>query len=398
MKKDIYDSSKRLKNVAFSPVREVSGRVRELESQGKDIVHFQIGEPDFDTPKEIIDSTIEALKVDKLTHYAPNRGYYGLRKSICDDLLERNNIKVDPDEEIIITVGAAEAIFDAIMGTINEGDEVIIFTPAFMNYKNVVNMAGGIPVNVPLREDNGFQVDIDDLKSKITAKTKMIILNNPNNPTGAVYEESIIREIGNIALKNDILIVTDEIYDEILYDNTKTFSLASLEEVKNNVITISGFSKAYAMTGWRVGYIVANKELISSILKVHQYVATCIPTFIQAGLAEGMLSEGCKNAKLSMVEVFDKRRNIVIDMLKDVESISFVIPNAAFYLFINVSKLGLSGQEFASRLLEEKGVAVVQGVAFGSEFTDYVRMSYATSEEEIIKGLTRIKEFCSEII
>jgi len=375
----------------------VLGRARELEAQGRRIVHFEIGEPDFDTPREIVDATVQALRDEKLTHYGPNMGYLPLRKAIAQKLLEENNIIVDPESEIMVTVGAAEAIIDIILAFINPGDEVIVFTPAYMNYANVVNLAGGTPVTIPLKEEKDFQIEASELKKAITSKTRMIIINNPGNPTGTVYDKEVLMEVSRIACEYDILVLSDEIYEGITYSGASFYSLAAFEGMKERTITVNGFSKAYAMTGWRLGYLVADSRLIPPILKLHQYITTCAPTFIQAGVAKAMLSKSCKDYIKKMVDAFERRRRVLIEAIEKIPGLSCAHPKGAFYAFVNMGSTGLNCEEFASRLLEEKGVALVPGTGFGWNFRNYVRISYATSESEIREGLKRIDEFVKRI-
>ena len=382
----------RLQNVKFSPVRQVLAKAQELEKQGRDIVHFEIGEPDFDTPLDIVKETIKALE-DKKTHYASNLGDMALRQEIAK-YMETKGVKCDPNTEILVTCGAAEAIFVSLMSLIDEGDEVIIFTPAFMFYENTINMAGAKVVEVELKKENNFQICIDDVRAKLTDKTKMIIVNNPHNPSGTVFNRESLTALGRLAVEKGIYIVTDEIYSEIVYDGTECFALMSEEAFHDNVITINGFSKAYAMTGWRLGYIVANPKVRQSMLKVHQYTVTCLPTFIQVGLAKVMNSKPCLDDVEAMRKVFEERRNLLASKLDEIPNLSYIKPQGAFYCLVDVSALGMSDFEFAEKLLSEQGVAVVPASSFSASFKNHIRISYATSTENIARGLDRLKAFC----
>lgn len=386
----------RVEEMTLSPVRKVLDRARQLEREGKDIVHFEIGEPDFDTPEPIKQATKDAIDAN-LTHYGPNRGLLSLRTTISRTLLLENNLSYDPETEIIVTLGAAEALLAAMFSYISEGDEVIIFTPAFMNYRNLISMAGGKAVAIPLEESEDFQLNPDRLRAAITDKTSMIIVNNPHNPTGTVFSKSNIEAVATIAKEHDLLVLSDEIYQRITYDGEKCTSIGSLEGMKRLTITINGFSKSHAMTGWRLGYVAAHKDLILPLLKIHQYVNTCAPTFLQQGLSDALKNSLCDEAVTLMVERFSSRRKLLVQALKAVPGIRFVLPYGAFYLFMNVSGTGLDGTLFASRLLEETGVAVVPGEGFDHQFTNYVRISYATSEEEIVRGVKRIGEFVKRL-
>jgi len=396
MNNNISAEAARLSKVKFSPVRRVLAIANEMQAQGREIIHFEIGEPDFDTPDLIVENTIKALR-NKKTHYASNLGDLGLRKKVAERLLNKSNIVINPNENILITIGAAEAIFDGIMATVNEGDEVILFNPAFMFYKNIINMAGGKIVETYLKPENNFQINIDELAGKITDKTKMIVLNNPHNPTGMVFDKESLQAIGELAVKNNILILSDEIYDEIVYDGIQCYSLASDERFKDNVIVVNGFSKAYAMTGWRLGYIVAQKDLIQAILKVHQYTTTCISTFIQIGAAESMNEEACLKQVEHMRKTFEKRRDILVEKAAKIKGIKFVPTKGAFYMLLDISSFGLTDEEFATKLLEEKGVATVPASGFSEDFKNHIRISFATSEDQILKGLEKLHEFCDEL-
>jgi len=395
--KNLYASAKRLDSVNFSPVRKVLEKANALAKSGKEIIHFEIGEPDFDTPKAIVDAVTKALNEDKLTHYGPNRGVLTLRQVISQKLKTENHYEVSAEDEILITVGAGEAIYDSIMGTINPGDEVIIFTPAFMNYENCINMAGAKCIKVELKEEDSYQIDEATVKKAINEKTKMIIMNNPSNPTGTVYNKNSLEIIARLAQEHNLIVLSDEIYEKLIYSNTPFCSMASLDGMKERTITVNGFSKVYAMTGWRLGYITADKRFIPSILKVHQYITTCAPTFIQSGLAAGMVTDECKKDVADMIQTFKSRRNFVMKQFDSIDRLSYVLPEAAFYILINVSQTGLDGDEFATRLLEEKGVATVPGAGFGECCRNCIRISYATSLENLKAGIEKIKDFVDEL-
>ena len=386
-----YDPADRIRNVPFSPVRKVMEYANELERQGNKMVYFQIGEPDFITPQPIIDATCEALKKHR-THYSPNRGTIELRTVIATSIAEKHNLQYDPQTEVLVLVGGAEAINVSLFGVLNPGDEVIIFTPAFMNYACLAEMVGAITVNVPLKKENNLQIDLDDVRRSITPKTRMIIVNNPSNPTGVVFEEKILEGLAKLAVEHDILVLSDEIYDEILYDGAICRSIATFPGMRERTILMNGYSKAYAMTGWRLSYVAADPRIISNLLKVHQYETTCVPTFIQDGVAKAMLSPETSAAKADMVAAFTRRRKILLEGLRAIPGFSFAEPKGAFYVLLDVSGTGLTGEEFATRLLEEKHVAVVPGVGFASE-PEYVRLSFALSEENIKIGLNRMADF-----
>ena len=366
-KENIY--AKRIDQVQMSSIRVVMEKVEKLKSQGKSVVSLCAGEPDFNTPEGIKKATIEALN-DNQTHYSSNRGYLGLRQKVSQLLKQQTTIDYDSDQEIIMTCGCSEAINNTCQAFIDEGDEVIIFTPAFVSYQNTVLLCKGIPVEIPLKPSNGFQIDLDEVKNKITDKTKMIIINNPNNPTGAVYNQ---------------------------LDYEKQYvSIASFENMKDYTIIVNGFSKAYAMTGWRMGYIASSQENIEPILKVHQYTTTSQMTFAQIGMAKAIDQEDVKEEVQHMVDTFHERRTFIMEQLDQCESLSYIKPHGAFYIMVDVSKTGLNGQEFADKLLDY-GVAVVPASGFGKDFIDFVRISFASSKENIEEAFVRIRKLLSDV-
>ena len=391
----MFANAKRLDSMAFSPVRKVLEKAQELERQGRSIIHFEIGEPDFDTPSEIIEAAKAGLD-QRLTHYGPNRGLLTLRQAICQKLEEENDLCYSPETEILLTTGAAEGILDTILAYINPGDEVIVFTPAYMNYYNILSMAGATVVEIPLREEEGFQVNTETLREKITPKTRMLIINDPQNPSGTVYSAEVLEKIANLVIDYNLLVLSDEIYERITYNGVKHTSIATFPGMKERTIVINGFSKAYAMTGWRVGYLAADEQLIPPILKVHQYNTTCLPVFIQKGLGETMNLPACREKVTAMVQRFSARRNILVEGLRAIPQLSVPEPEGAFYAFVNVSGTGMNGEQFAQELLLAQGVALVPGGGFGQDFTNFVRISYATSEENVAEGVRRIRKFVEE--
>jgi aspartate/tyrosine/aromatic aminotransferase len=391
-KENIY--AKRIDQVQMSSIRVVMEKVEKLKSQGKSAVSLCAGEPDFNTPEGIKKATIEALNNNQ-THYSSNRGYLGLRQKVAQLLKEQTTVDYDSDQEIIMTCGCSEAINNACLAFIEPGDEVIIFTPAFVSYQNTVLLCEGIPVEIPLKASNEFQIDIEELKSKITNKTKMMIINNPSNPTGAVYQKETLEKVCQLARENNILILADEIYNQLDYEK-QYVSIASFENMKDYTIIVNGFSKAYAMTGWRMGYIASSQENIEPILKVHQYTTTSQMTFAQIGMAKAIDQEDVKEEVQHMVDTFHERRTFIMEQLDQCESLSYIKPHGAFYIMVDVSKTGLNGQEFADKLLDY-GVAVVPASGFGKDFIDFVRISFASSKENIEEAFVRIKKLLSDV-
>ena len=387
MRKDF--EAERMKTIPFSGIRKVFEKVVDLENAGEDIVRFVTGRPDFDTPEHIKDAAKVALD-EGFVHYTSNYGLPELLSLISKKLEVENNLKYNPKGEIVVTVGANEAVLMAMMGFLDPGDEVLIPDPIWLHYYYCAEMASAKPVPVPLYEKNNFVMDPRDLENRITEKTKMIILNSPHNPTGAVMEEKEIREVARIAKKYDLIVISDEIYEYIIYDGVKHFSIASLPDMRDRTITINGFSKSYSMTGWRLGYVAADANLIAVMNRVHQYSTVCACSFAQRGAVAAL--QGGMECVDSMVKEFDNRRKLIFKLIKEIPGFKTGDPKGAFYAFPSIKETGMSSSEMTDFLLNEAKVAVVPGSVFGIQGEGYLRFSYATSQESIIKGLTRIKE------
>lgn len=383
-------------NIAMSGIRVVMEKVRAMKAEGENVIGLTAGEPDFHTPEDIKKYTIEALNRN-LTHYTSNRGAMVLREKISNLYKEKTNIVYDPNTEILITTGGAEAINNAFATSILPNKEVIIFSPAFMNYENMVVALGAKPVFICLKAENEYQIDIEEVKEKITENTTHIVINNPCNPTGAVYQKDTLKKLCKLAIEKDITIISDEMYSDIVYGDAEFHSIASFEGMKDQSIIINGFSKTYAMTGWRLGYVLSSKEVIEAMVKPHQYSTTSGVTFIQEGVALGMDTQDTKRELRCMKKSFENRRNLICSLLDEVPKISYVKPQGAFYIMVNVSQTGLTGKAFSDRLLEKKKCAVIPAVALGKECVDYIRISYATDEDTIIEAVRRIKEFIDSL-
>ena len=375
-----------------SLIRTVLDRGAALKAEGRPLISLSVGEPDFPTPAPIREAAKKALD-DGWTHYGSNRGAPGLRKIIAEQLEKSTGVSYDPAWEIIVTCGGAEALNNTILAFVGEGDEVIIPTPAFVSYKNLTTLAGGVPVLIPLDPEKDFQPDPEEIARHITPRTKMIILNNPNNPTGAVYKREVLEKIAELAVRNDLLVLSDEMYSRLVYDGTEFVSMASFPGMKERTIIVNGFSKTYAMTGWRLGYLAAPKALADVIIKVHQYSTTCSPTFIQMGLAEALEDPETEKETCAMIERFAARRKLLLSLVSEVPKVRAVRPMGAFYLMLDVSATGLDGMTFAMRLLEEKYVATVPAVGLDEASGRFIRISYAAAEESLKEGIARMKEF-----
>ena len=393
MRDFVSESAKRLE---ASPIRAILDRAAALRASGKDVIPFSAGEPDFPTPEPIKQAAMKAI-ADNYSHYASNRGLPALRKILSRMIETSTSVSYDPESEILITSSGAEALNNSLLTFINPGDEVIIPTPAFVSYKNLVKFAGGTFVDVPLRAENGFQLDADEIERHITPRTKIIVLNNPNNPSGAVYERAALEKVSELAVRHDLLVISDEMYSRLVYDDAEFISMAALPGMRERTIVISGFSKSYAMTGWRLGYIAADKALTGMILKVHQYSTTCSPTFIQQGLVDSLELPETEAAVKDMLSAFTRRREAIVKGLQAIDGITPVVPKGAFYVLVDVSATGLTGADFALKLLEEFSVATVPAIGLGDSCGDYIRISYAASDENIAEGLKRLEAFMKSL-
>ena len=389
--------AKRLEKVEPSLIRTFLDKTAALRAEGKPVISFSAGEPDFNTPSDIKEAAIRAI-TNNQTKYTSNRGFPALRKVLQGYIERETTVSYNPETEILVTSSAAEALNNVIMSFVDEGDEVIVLTPAFVSYKCLVNMCGGTFVDVPyIPTDDGFQIDMDAVRSAVSEKTKMLIINSPSNPTGAVLSKETITELCHLALEHNFLIFSDEIYSRLVYEGKEFTSVASVPGMKDHCIVVSGFSKAFAMTGWRLGYICTDEKLANLILRTHQYSTTCSPTFIQVALAETMESSRTKRDVTDMVNSFAKRRELIMKGLDKIDGLSYIKPYGAFYIMVDVSALGINSMDFSMKLLEEKYVATVPAVGLDEHTGKYVRFSYACSEENITEGLQRIEEFVKEL-
>jgi len=388
--------AKRMKRLGTETAFEVLARVNELKRKGKDIISFAIGEPDFDTPVHIKDAVMNALK-EGYTHYSPSAGVLSLRESIARYISKTRDIEVDP-EEVVVTPGAKPIIAYGILACVNEGDEVIYPNPGFPIYESFINFVGAKPIPLPLLEEREFSFDPQELEKRITDKTKMIIINSPHNPTGGILSRDDLEMIAEISKKKEIWIMSDEIYSQIIYD-TEFNSIASIPGMKERTILIDGFSKTYAMTGWRLGFGVMRKDLAQDVTRIQTNVNSCTNTFIQYAGVNAL--EGPQDASLAMVKEFKERRDIIWEGLNEIKGIRCVKPKGAFYIYPNVTEvcrnLNLeNSRKLQDYLLYEAGVAVLGRTCFGQrcegEKDEYIRLSYATSKEDILEGLRRIKK------
>ena len=383
-------------------VERLSKRVAGLKPSGirkffdiaatmKDVISLGIGEPDFTTPKPILDAGIRSLQNGE-THYTSNHGRLELRQGIADNLQKLYNVKYDPATEVVATVGVSEALYLTFTAILNPGDEVIIPTPCFVSYQAEVILAGGVPVEIPARLENNFTIDPDDIRKAITPRTRVIFIGYPSNPTGAVAPREVMLEIGRIAEQYDLIVVSDEIYDRLVYDFEHVCFPALDESLKRRTILLGGFSKDYAMTGWRIGYACGPSDIIQGMVRIHQYTIMSAPTTAQDAAIEA-LKIG-EPYVLEMVAEYDRRRRLLVAGLNRL-GLSTFEPRGAFYTFPNIRASGMDDETFAESLLREEGVAVVPGNAFGPGGDGFVRACYATAYEKIEEALARMEKFMS---
>ncbi len=370
----------------------IDSKAKAMRAEGLDVCGFAAGEPDFDTPDHIKAAAIEALN-SGFTKYTPSSGTPELRQAIATKLLTDNKLEYKPSQ-IIVSNGAKHSCYNAILATCQPGDEVIIPSPYWLSYPEMVRLAGAEPVFVQTREENGWKMTAEEFENAMTPRTKMVIINSPGNPTGSIYTREELKGIIEVAAEEDIFILSDEIYEKLVYDDTEFVSTASVTpEAKDLTITINGFSKAYSMTGWRLGYLAAPESIAKAIDSIQSHSTSNPCSFAQKGAFAALT--GDQQPLIDMRDEFDIRRNYMYGRISAINRVTAVKPLGAFYILANISKLGLSSQNFSDRLLSKKSVAVVPGLAFGDDRT--IRLSYATSLDIIKKGLDRFEEFCTTL-
>lgn len=380
----------RMSRLGTETAFEVLARARQLEREGRSIIHLEIGEPDFDTPAHIIEAACEALH-SGWTHYGPSAGDPELREAIAEHMLKTRGLEVSADE-VVVVPGAKPIIYWGITAVVNEGEEVIYPNPGFPIYESMINFVGAKPVPIPLREQHEFRLDAEELKSLVTPKTRMIIINSPHNPTGGVLTKEDLEAIAEVAIANDIVVMSDEPYESVLYEGTH-HSIAAIPGMKERTILIDGFSKAFAMTGWRLGYGVMPADLAAMVARLQTNCTSCTSAFTQrAGIAA---LKGSMEPTRAMVAEFKRRRDVIVEGLNSLPGVSCLSPHGAFYVFPNVTGTGVDCRTLAKRCLEEAGVAVLSGTAFGQYGEGYLRLSYANSVENIRQAIEQLREMLS---
>ncbi len=383
--------AERMSRLGTETAFQVLEKAKKLEGEGVDVIHLEIGEPDFDTPANIVNAGINALG-DGFTHYGPSPGLKEVRERIALEVSETRGIPVSA-ENVVITPGAKPIMFFSILALVDRGDEVIYPNPGFPIYESMINFVGGVPVPMRLDSSSGFKVNLDEITRQITPKTKMMILNSPNNPCGSIIEESELKELANLAVKNDLIVLSDEIYRQFLYEG-QFRSIASFPGLSSRTIILDGFSKTYAMTGWRIGYGVMPPELVEPISRLSTNSVSCTASFTQRAAIEAL--DGSQDEPRRIVSEFKVRRNIIVQGLNSIPGITCPTPQGAFYAFPSVLGTGLTSREFANDLLEEEGVACLDGESFGEFGNGCVRFSFANSSENIERAMERIRKFVSK--
>lgn len=385
--------AQRMSDLGTETAFVVLAKARQLESQGRTVVHLEIGEPDFETPAHIVDEAVRALRAGA-THYGPSPGLPETRQAIARYVSETRGVQVEPDR-VVVTPGAKPIMFYTILALIDEGDEVIYPNPGFPIYESVIRFMGGRPVPIQLREENDFRLDVDELLGLVTDRTKLIIINSPQNPTGSILTREDLAAVARIALERDIYVLADEIYSRIIYEGKFESILHAAPEALDQVILLDGMSKTFAMTGWRLGWGVMQPTLAAAVAKLQTNSNSCTATFSQMVIPPALF--GPQGPVETMRAEFHRRRDAIVDGLNGIKGITCRKPAGAFYVFPNVSRLGLDSQTLADRLLQEAGVAALSGTAFGRFGEGYLRFSYANSIENIRLGLERIADFVANL-
>lgn len=394
--------SKKVGNIKPSLTLEITAKAKQMKAAGISIIGFGAGEPDFNTPEYIINAAKKALDIG-FTKYTPASGMQELKTAICEKFKKDNALIYDPSQ-IVISSGAKSSLYHAICTIVDDDDEVILPSPYWLTYPELIGLAGGKTIFVKTKSENGYKMTSDEFENAITAKTKCVILNSPNNPTGAVYTKEELISLAKVAEKHGLYIISDEIYEKLIYSGEKHYSIASYNEyTKEHTVIVNGMSKTYSMTGWRIGYIAAPKEIAKAVSSMQSHTTSNACSIAQYASVEALTSKDGESFVLEMTKVFDDRRKYMIERLKGIDGISFVEPKGAFYVFVNVSKLygktfdgkTVNGSlQFADAALK-KGIALIPGAAFGDD--ECVRLSYAISKDDIKEGLDRLSSFVKEL-
>lgn len=384
---------KKMKAITFTGIRRVLEKANQMEAQGQSVVHFEIGQPDFVTPQYIRDAACASLQRGN-TRYTSNYGTLALRKAIAEKLERENGIHAQADGEIMVTVGGEEAMSAAILALVDAGDEVLLSDPGYSPYDSIVKIANAVPVYVLLREENNWSFDLEALERSITPRSTLLMLTSPSNPTGTMMSREDLERLAEICIRHDLIVIADEAYERVLYDGNVHVSIASLPGMWERTVTIQSFSKSYSMCGFRIGYIAACKDLMRILIRCHQKIVLCATSFAQDAALAAL--QGRSDEIDHMLVEFDKRRTLIYDTFVRLR-IPCNKPQAAFYVFPNVGVLGMDGDTFCNRFLDEFGVACVPGSEFGPNARNNVRISYATSLEQCREGMDRLERFVEKV-
>lgn len=374
--------------LTFSGIRSVVEAAEKLEREGVRVIHLELGRPDFITPEHIRAAAKKALD-DGLVHYTPNRGLLRLREAICEKLERENGIRVDPYNEILVTVGAVEGLFLAMATLLNPGDELLVLSPYFPHYVEIARFLGARPVLVPLRESGEWTLGIEEVQNSISPRTRVILVNSPHNPTGCVLGREVIEKVADVAVRHDLVVVSDEVYEKFVYDGAEHISLARIPGMQERTVTVNAFSKTYSMTGWRLGYVAAPAPIIQAMTKLHQYTVTSATSFAQAGAVAAF--EESQECVARMLSEYERRRRLVYQGLSAIPGIRCAVPRGGFYVFFRVGDDLSDDVEMAKVLLTEAHVAVVPGSVFGPHGRGHIRLSYAAAYEDLEEALRRME-------
>lgn len=386
--------SKVAQRIPYSQIRVMFDAAKKLEDQGKNIIHLEIGRPDFNTPDHIVEAAIEALRQGK-HHYSQNAGIPELRQAISDKFSSEYNLEYDPKTEVVVSNGVAEGVYLAIHALLNPGDQILIPDPRWVNYDVDAFTNSVDPVDYTLDEGRGYQPDPEEIEAKITDRTRMILVASPSNPTGGVTTKSVLEKIAAAAIKHDLLVMSDEIYEKIVYPPAEHVSMATFPGMKERTILLNGFSKFYSMTGWRLGYVLGPSAHINPILRYHQYMITSTNTFAQWGAVTAL--KGSQEPSYAMVREFQARRDYISDAINAIPGFQCPKPDGAFYLFPSIKDTGMDGFRMAEMLLEKAGVATVAGECFGKNGAGHIRISYSNSLDNLKTAVERIRSVMSKI-
>ena len=382
----------RLAQVKESITLQIADLAREIERSGEPVIKLQTGDPDFATPQVIIEAAHQAMK-DGYTHYAATRGLPELRQALAHKLYHENGVEYDPNTEILVTNGASHGIFAALQALLEPGDEVLIMAPFWMPYASSTLIAGGCPIQVPTDPRRGFRFDLDQLEARVSSRSRLLMLNSPNNPSGQVLTREDLAAVAQLAEAHDLWVLVDEVYEKLIYDGKEHISFATLPGMKERTITVNSLSKTYAMTGWRVGYVAAGSSLVEEMLKIAQYSGTNVAPFSQRAALIALTDPSLHPFVKEMVQTYDRRRRKVMTAVDEIEGLGMSLPEGAFYFMLDISNFCQDSTAFTYRLLEKARVGVVPGASFGDCAEGWVRITFAVEEEPLLEGLERLGDF-----